>query len=76
MTRIIIAIDVDNDDLREAYAEVYRAMMSVQPPIAWESTDTWFDDFGNEVSYSAIQDARMDVLSNLEKYSISKEENP
>lgn len=76
MTRIIIAIDVDNDDLREAYAEVYRTMMSIQPPIAWESTDTWFDDFGNEVSYSAIQDARMDVLSNREKYSISKEENP
>jgi len=75
--RIVICVDVEADDLAQAYGKVYRAMMAAceAPPVgigpedlAWESSDEAFDSDGGVVDPDDLQAARMAYFES-EKYN-------
>lgn len=60
--RIIVAIDVDSDTVEGAYEKVYDHFAK-HPEVSWESTDEWYDPWGEEIDKFVIQNTRMDVLN-------------
>jgi len=61
MTRLIICIDLDTDNVEEAYNEVRNAMD--KSPLEWESSDEWYDVDGEEGDPEELQHARMRVFN-------------
>ena len=59
-TRIVVCIDLDTDQLDDAYRQVYMAMS--RTPLDWESSDEWFYDDGGEIPEFIVSAARMRVF--------------
>lgn len=60
MTRFVICIDIVNDDVAEAYGELYRLMAKLdKDPVCdgWESTDEAFNSNGDSLTPEEIQKA-------------------
>jgi len=58
--RLIIAVDVEADDLEEAYAIAYRAMAATG--LGWESTDEGYGPDGNAIDEAEMSAARLVFL--------------
>lgn len=59
-TRIVVCIDLDTDQLDEAYRQVYNTMG--RTGLDWESSDEWFYDDGGEIPEFIVSAARLKVL--------------
>jgi hypothetical protein len=57
--RLIIAVDVEADDLPSAYSLVYRFMGTVPAGMDWESTDEAYAPDGEVIDADMLQTARM-----------------
>jgi hypothetical protein len=60
-TRIVVCIDLDTDQLDEAYRQVYDTMG--RTGLDWESSDEWFYDDGGEIPEFIISAARMNAFA-------------
>jgi len=61
--RLVICVDVDANDLADAYGKVYEAMAKLPEGMDWESSDEWFDDSGDSTGDpDELQAARMKYL--------------
>jgi len=59
-TRIVICIDSDYDDPKEAYKHIYDSFARLNDPaLAWESTDEWYDSDGDPIDEGTAQETRM-----------------
>lgn len=69
--RLVICLDVQANDLQNAYKKVYRAMGLVEAEtegeIQWESTDEWFDKDGYPGDLENLQETRMNVFQEENK---------
>lgn len=60
--RIVVCVDVDADDLEDAYRQTYRYMSNMPDGMDWESSDEWFDgDEDGAGDPNELQAVRMKV---------------
>ena len=64
-TRFIICVDIDEDDLIEAYSVLYDRMAIIceQSILDWESSDEAYDENGEVINEDKLQEARMSKFS-------------
>ena len=55
--RLVICVDIETDDVMEAYRQVRQAMFT--SCLDWESSDEWFDSDGELGDPEVLQAARM-----------------
>ncbi len=68
MERLIIMLDVDEPNLKEAYRKVYRTMNATSSEdFQWESTDEAFNSDGDTYEPDYIQQCRMEVFKEENK---------
>jgi len=61
--RLVVCLDVDAKDLKEAYRKVYLEMKKVDAvDFQWESSDEWFEPGGDLGDPDKLQGARMAVF--------------
>lgn len=64
--RICVAIDFITDDPVEAYRSLYEVLKGVENITnlveGWETTDEWFDKYGEPLNETQIGDVRMKVI--------------
>jgi len=68
--RLILCIDVDAENLEDAYGEVYRSMGRITGPdtsLDWESSDEWFDEDGELGDPDVFLAARMSFFENKDR---------
>ena len=66
--RLIIAVDVNADDLADAYARVYRFMGTTPPGMDWESTDEAYDPDGEIIDADLLQTARLAFFAERDEH--------
>jgi hypothetical protein len=59
MIRFVICVDVDKEDVTEAYKELHHGM--TMSDLEWESTDEWYTPDGGQGLEEAIEAARMSL---------------
>lgn len=66
MVRIVVCLDVNAAGPADAYLAVYNALGVMEAntlgDVQWESTDEWYDDDGERIPLSDIEEARTFAL--------------
>lgn len=63
MIRFVVCIDVESDDLCDAYGKMSEALHTLQEGVLWESTDEAFQNDGSEIDPEDLQEARMEYFN-------------
>ncbi len=66
MIRFVICVDVEAEDVDEAYAMLYDAMKAVdRKGVEWESTDEVYGSNGEAIPEERIVEARMKKIQQI-----------